>query len=302
MQIESKECESKLSVIVPIARMAGRMDLLFSWTERISNNKVQIILVHDKQDERTSVELLNWLAQLQHSNLKLIEGKYNSPGLARNAGIAIANGAWIQFVDSDDLPNIDGSLSLIENAKGTTDILVGRFTYWDSVNNRSWKLVTTQDPKLDLALNPGIWRIIFRRHCALQSQFSHYRMGEDQLFLLENGIFHWDLEFSDLEIYRYTVGHNSQLTAQTWALRELRELIPHTLKAYSRSVAQEEKYVAIVVARQLLTFSKFAFKSHEISRRIYFDLGINHLSVLKQFRIATSLLIIVKNRNKYVNL
>ena len=290
----------ELSVVVPISRMAGKMELMFSWISNTLNRDVQIILVHDIQDPRTSDELVQFMSRISQSNVKLIEGIYNSPGLARNAGLELAEGFWVQFIDSDDLPSIEGSLSLIEDARKESDILVGSFTYWDARHNKKWRLASTGDARLDLSLNPGIWRLIFRRERIHTANFSQFRMGEDQLFLLENRIFNCQLEFSDREIYRYSVGQSGQLTAQSWALKELELLIPQSIRAYKDSNPNVLKYDSILVTRQILTLAKHHLKSHELSIAWLFNLGIRDLPLSRKVQIGKALILILRYRSKYI--
>ena len=301
MIVKGMKKEIKLSVVVPISRMARKLELMFSWIVASPNDEVEIILVHDFQDSETSDELIKFISRISQSNVELIEGEYNSPGLARNAGLELAKGSWIQFVDSDDLPNIEGSLSLIKDAHDNSDILVGRFSYWDPLLNRNWKLITTGDEKIDLSLNPGIWRLIFKREKINKKAFSHFRMGEDQLFLLENEIFNSQLEFSNREIYRYTVGQSGQLTAQSWALKELEELIPRSIDAFKHSKKPEMKYESILVTRQILTLAKHQYKSRELSLGKLSRLGINDLKLPNKIEILKSFTFILRHRNKYVD-
>ena len=92
-----------LSVIVPVARMSGRLALMQSWLTSISNlDTVEVIVVHDKQDEETSRELREILNSVNSDRCILIEEFVNSPGLARNLGLKAASGIWVIFADSDD--------------------------------------------------------------------------------------------------------------------------------------------------------------------------------------------------------
>ena len=76
-----------LSCIVPVSRMANDLVELETWIRDSSGLDVEIIIVHDVQDEETEEQLANLFASLQDHRLRLIQEQVNSPGLARNLGL-----------------------------------------------------------------------------------------------------------------------------------------------------------------------------------------------------------------------
>ena len=48
-----------LSVIVPITRMANRLGTLKKWIQDCQYQNLEIILVHDKRDDETGIELVS---------------------------------------------------------------------------------------------------------------------------------------------------------------------------------------------------------------------------------------------------
>jgi hypothetical protein len=49
---------------------------------------------------------------------------------------------------------------------------------------------------MSIAMDPGFWRMIFRREIIGSVRFTSYKMGEDQLFLLALDFFNRKLFFS----------------------------------------------------------------------------------------------------------
>ena len=86
-----------LSCIVPVSKMANELFELETWVRNSSGLDIEIIIVHDIQDEETEEQLVNLFASLQDDRLRFIQEKVNSPGLARNLGLKIAQGKWIAF-------------------------------------------------------------------------------------------------------------------------------------------------------------------------------------------------------------
>ena len=105
----------ELSIIVPVTKMHGRLDNFKQMVEDISNFSIQLIVVHDIDDDKTGRELQIILKN--NKNIKLIEGKYGSAGGARNAGLELVDSEWIGFWDSDDKPEVKQYLDLVAKIK-----------------------------------------------------------------------------------------------------------------------------------------------------------------------------------------
>jgi glycosyltransferase EpsH len=93
-----------LSIIVPVHNLKNRTGNLFSWVFSSAFVQSQIILVHDTSDNQSASEMRN--AIKAYSNIELIEEYCNSPGEARNIGLARAEREYLVFWDFDDLPII----------------------------------------------------------------------------------------------------------------------------------------------------------------------------------------------------
>lgn len=92
-----------LSIIIPCYNVEDFItDCLDSiYSQDIPENKFEVICVDDCSNDRTVEIIFRYKAK--HSNLILIENEINrKQGAARNAGIKIANGEYIWFIDSDD--------------------------------------------------------------------------------------------------------------------------------------------------------------------------------------------------------
>ena len=92
-----------LSIIVPVynvERYVGRcLESIFaSGAEKNAN--VEVIVVNDGTPD-DSMTIVDEFAS-KHSNLFIINQENAGPGAARNAGLRIARGKYVWFVDSDD--------------------------------------------------------------------------------------------------------------------------------------------------------------------------------------------------------
>ncbi len=89
----------KISVIIPTH---NRKHLIGYTINNILNQTYkpdEIIVIDDKSEDGT----LEWLEKKYPNQLILLSSKKAGPGAARNAGLEVASGDYIQFFDSDDL-------------------------------------------------------------------------------------------------------------------------------------------------------------------------------------------------------
>jgi uncharacterized protein YidB (DUF937 family) len=65
---------SSLSVIIPMTRMAGRMQNLDSWLSNSAGLPINIVIVHDIQDSFTAEELKELVKK--YNNLKIARDRH----------------------------------------------------------------------------------------------------------------------------------------------------------------------------------------------------------------------------------
>jgi glycosyltransferase involved in cell wall biosynthesis len=228
-----------LSAIVPVTKMSGRLKNLDSWLGLVELLPVEIIIVHDIQDTKTSAELLNLVKKYKNLDITIHEGKFGSPGGARNAGIAFAQGQWTAFWDSDDLPSVVEIVNCINLANLEIEIIIGDFEiHQDSESKRK---LHHQNLNL-VALNPGLWRMVFRNKITTKAEFEEFLMGEDQLFVASMNLNSRKIMFSRSIFYKYFKGSPHQLTSNRVALSE-NEL---ALQKLTQLVLAESKYQNMV--------------------------------------------------------
>jgi hypothetical protein len=108
------------------------------------------------------------------------------------------------------------------------------------VKNESGKLLTRKiEANLaELALNPGIWRIIFKSDLVRYSHFEDYQMAEDQDFLARIFTSQTKCIFTPEVFYTYVKHNQGQQTKSKVAIRDLSKSIPR---------------LSILLVRQMLT-------------------------------------------------
>ena len=236
--------------------MAGKMQNISQWLHDPSSIRLEIIIVHDKGDEKTEIEIQQIVKGSPNKKIKMLTGVWESPGFARNVGLSIATGNYISFWDSDDLPNIDSVLQVIEGLSREVDIAVGQYLIKDSKDPNTIIYKSTDLTLEEVAFNPGIWRLIFRREFINKMTFSKERMGEDQEFIYNSLKRDPKVDFSNIEVYNYYINNVAQLTANPKEVRSLRRVI---LRLLSSMPSDKENFafaMNIMIFRQTLTYFK----------------------------------------------
>jgi glycosyltransferase involved in cell wall biosynthesis len=210
-----------LSAIVPIGNMAGQLEFLESWIQYVREYSLEIILVHDQTFLNVGPELQELSQSANSSKVILLQGIYGDPGSARNAGLEIATGDWVGFWDSDDTPDIENIFAAIKVSQENDEILVGNFTVFDIKTMEYRTPIKNGSGINSVAMNPGIWRMAFRRNTINDTKFPSLRMGEDQVFLSRLNFGIRKLRFVESIFYQYNLGGSSQLTKSRIALRDL---------------------------------------------------------------------------------
>ena len=208
---------SLLTLIVPISNMENKLDNLKFWIKDAVKLNIEVIIVHDIGHDDTGTELREIVTNLNSNSVKLIEGKFGGPGLARNAGMTQATSSYVNFTDSDDKPNL---LELLELSNLLKEVKkpIGVGGYQVAFGKPDIILSTIKFGKFDLVnfakvINQlGIWRFIFLNERIQGARFGSEKMGEDQIFVADLQIVRQEVLFFKKNVYTYYVGNSFQLT------------------------------------------------------------------------------------------
>ena len=288
----------KLSVIVPITKMAGNLGLLKSWVSDAIKKEVKVILVHDFNDAETSDELKKFVSLVDSDAVAFIEGRFGSPGSARNAGMIFVDSEWVAFWDSDDFPEVSKALNLID--KGTSKrktILVGSFSKVNISEPQAIEQVFFRGSPNSwinqISKSPGLWRFIIHGSRLHKMPFSEIRMGEDQLLIEELLEFSGDFYFCNESIYTYHVGNQFQATRSKTARADIDQLVLQTASLYKKSIKKYRRILAPYLVRQFVS----AIKYLEISALL--SLTVQLIQITRLWMLLEALLLtLVANRSR----
>lgn len=107
--------QPKVSIIVPIYNAEKYLDKCICSLRNQTLKDLEIILVDDGSVD-SSPEMCRKAAR-EDSRIKVLHKVNEGLGIARNAGLAVATGEYIGFVDSDDFVEPDMYQTLVEKAE-----------------------------------------------------------------------------------------------------------------------------------------------------------------------------------------
>lgn len=190
---------SLISVIVPIYKV---QDYLKECIESIINqtySDIEVILVDDGSPDRCPQMCDEWAKR--DSRIRVVHKKNGGLSSARNAGLDVAKGEYISFVDSDDFICKDALENLYNRIKddksiGITSGLIYRYQdgsinifkdQWlcskEIVIPSSEFLLETMSQKTSYT----VWNKLYRRDVIGNTRFREGRNNEDTLFMYDLG-------------------------------------------------------------------------------------------------------------------
>jgi glycosyltransferase involved in cell wall biosynthesis len=276
--------DPKISVVIPITNMSGRLENLEASIKRANPKSFQLIIVHDRRDDATWFELEDLTSKYDQGHILLIDGVFGSAASARNEGVGNAIHDLLAFWDADDVANPEGLLGI---AKATDWSLYSAVaTSFSIVNNagRETFYRFTEDLKRNAYLTaayPGIWRWLFKK-IDLQYPYEAFSMGEDQLYLARN-LRELKIKFATEVTYQYFSGVANQATAEITTTK-MKDLI--AVSESFKTLAKEKSHPYIEIVEMMRTgISLTLFKNGNLQVKLN-----NLLIVIPRVGIAFKIL------------
>jgi glycosyltransferase involved in cell wall biosynthesis len=236
----------EITIITPIANMAGRLETLKDWVAEGLKRGFEIILIHDIKDDQTESELTDFVKITNDKYLRLFSGYYGGPGLARNEGLRNTTTNWLCFFDADDEPNLENIEIQMKTITNDTDMVVGQYEVLDVLQGGKKIKSSTTRNLTDLMINPGLWRILLKKSFTKENEFPNLRMGEDQLFLVNLDLGNAEIEYSQKTFYQYYANQKTQLTRNIKALDDLRYSTKALKDAIKSTKQLDELYILYI--------------------------------------------------------
>jgi glycosyltransferase involved in cell wall biosynthesis len=247
--------------------MAGKLKPLEESIAAALSAGFRVIVIHDKADDLTEIELRGFFANQDQSKMDLLTSVYNSPGGARNAGVSRVKTDWVTFWDSDDRPVVENLIQLYEIVEqSSADVGIGGYTDTNSLPQSSSRRYLHESQELNsIALAPGIWRMIFRTKLVADSPFQSLLLAEDQILLSDIQITKRKIVFLSAVVYNYLSGNPESLTGQSRKTGDLVDSISHTLLNIKNQTSNTQReFDWIMLAKQALTLLKYGSMQNRI--------------------------------------
>lgn len=205
-----------ISVIVPVYNVEAYLGECIDSLIYQTYEALEIILVDDGSTDASGAICDDYARR--DGRIKVIHQPNQGQSVARNAGIEVAQGAYISFVDSDDYLELDTYRSLIEQMQRYgLDVIsfygkvLKRGTFKnDSTNSGTMTLLEGRDIILHVLKNDGtcVWNKLYARHVIGDERFPAGRLFEDSatLYRFMNRAQRFGIYDQTYYIYRKRVG------------------------------------------------------------------------------------------------
>lgn len=190
-----------LSIIVPVYNVRLYLEECINSIVSQLNEEMELILVNDGSNDGS--ELLCDRFAKEHNSIKVIHQKNLGQSVARNNGIKIATGKYVQFIDSDDVLSAEAINKIFFAIKHfKTDVVLLNYTYGESASSidpiyrKGAYFKKLVNGKMDLFLSSMFRKIIYSVP-PWRTIVSRSLIEENSLYFYE-GIYHEDSLWSPL--------------------------------------------------------------------------------------------------------
>ena len=198
-----------VSIIVPVYNVESYLSMCLDSLTSQSFEDIEIICVNDGSTDK-SLDILKHYSKYD-SRVKIVNKENGGLSSARNAGVNVASGKYILFVDSDDWISTNAVEHLYNNAqKNNSDLVVFDFCCDDFRTNQ--KVIMTivdyqgkyeNTPFNIETMNPFTYKYI---PVSAWSKFYKTELIKDKVKFYE------DMIFEDVPFWAYIYSHAKRIT------------------------------------------------------------------------------------------
>lgn len=219
--------EALISIIVPVYNVEKYLEECIESIIHQTYKNLEIILVDDGATDHSG-KMCDEFAK-KDNRIKVIHKENGGLSDARNAGIEIATGEYIQFVDSDDCLNPKMCEILYEEIKQTNaEISLCSYYVWTNDEKNTSATYTReiytpeqalQEFLLDQKVKAYAWNKMFKKSLFDTIRFPVKRVFEDQLTIPILFAMASKIALNNIPLYYYRQREGSILHNQTKTLR-----------------------------------------------------------------------------------
>lgn len=182
----------KFSILIPCFDLAPWIRVCLDSVRAQTCGDWECVAVDDGSSDGTAAILDEYAAK--DGRFRVLHQRTSGVGAARNAALAVARGEWILFLDGDDVLAPTALAQVGEAVSAHPGVQAVRFGYerFEDAWAESTSAVASRPSIVDIlqyvpmsALRSYLWQFAFRREAVGDLRFTHYRRGEDRLFVVE---------------------------------------------------------------------------------------------------------------------
>ena len=292
---------TQVSIIIPIANNRTAANFVYRYLMN-APSFMEFILVYDEEDLSFLATVRRELKNFRNVRLVAIQCNVRSPGLARNIGFKHALGEWVAFWDCDDKINLERFISEFNDLSNSeADIVIWNFQKCiDIAGSKDSSVILHGSSIINVATNPGIWRMLFRRNVISGIKFTNLLWGEDLLYFCSLLGLEPTVTFRNEIFYEYTIGNPEQLTAQRVRAAHLdtaAQEVSRVLKEFevaNDELRQSLKIILMGIHMTQLKYSSLA----ALPGRVYCILrGSTNFGLLDRIKTFLMIIIVRKRQN-----
>lgn len=267
----------KVSIIVPIYNSVKYLDQCVESILGQKYQNIELILVDDGSTDGSSAKCDTWVKN--DSRVIVLHRENAGSAASRNAGLAIASGEYIGFVDSDDMVKADMFIELVA-AQEKTDSDITMCSYEEIIGTQeptpvnefeikeysgrdmAKLIISNEKPKISYS----IWKCIFNKQLIENIRFVdgvHY--CEDGVFLLESLWKAKKVTLVDAELYCYRI-HGNSISARI-SEKRIRDIIFKSdwlLDKYNLEGNEEEmRVVREAILDELISYRRICYPTDD---------------------------------------
>lgn len=229
--------EKKISVVIPVYNVAEYIAHCIETLKAQKLDGLEFIFVDDCSTDQ-SVKIIEAFAA-EDDRVRLIRNAENlGPGGTRNAGIRVAKGDYLSFVDPDDwISENFYSLLYAKAQQCGSDITKGKtvcineqtgqtVVWWEKLNKEIQKKLNAGKP---LFLTPFYdhYAAIYKRELFLDGRVAYgtSRNGEDATFILKVSCYTQNIAFENDAVYFYRLNRDGNASGNYTRKRVQNELL-----------------------------------------------------------------------------
>lgn len=272
--------EKLISVIVPIFNVEHYLEECIQSILNQTYHDLEIILVNDGSTDRSLEICRNY--QKEDCRIILLDKDNGGLSSARNAGLEIATGKYIAFVDSDD--TIESSMfeemymQFVEYPD--TDVVVCGFKRYDDKTgnvysqemiNCNWNIINEGNKQEYMYMNPGVWNKMYKAEMFNDIKFEEVHLAEDLLLFLDLLPEMLHVRRVPKVLYNYRVRDNSIINSVTQEqYNELIDQLAKRRKKIEKSVIWDlNLYDAIVFLHIGISITFRLIEGNRINSKLY---------------------------------